>query len=721
MWDNPGGQLPGTGMRGDGENLYYRNPAQKVRGASPGRAVLTGESSSGRPSFQVNVSGSGSGGASSGGQASACAGEERPSLFSDSGNRFPSFNPFAAAMSSLGPVERYEAQYMGASEFLNRRVNEELQRAFEAGIPSSEVYPSPEIYHIGTPSERPTSEGFRSAVSQGTSSVPSHPTSSPVSFGPSNPVQSASAAPAGLLSSPGGMSDVGGTLTPPGLPLREPPRMAGSYGVPLNDPVFGVSSGSIPCENPGQRPIPVPTPPPPPAGSAGSAGVRDPYAQILESQSAMSMLMMQMAREMNQRSLQHPLLPQQQQQQVGQDPNPPQAAGQQGGQTGGYQKEMKMDEKWIPAMPVPGWKSWTSRGKELSGFKDWLEKFSGWLSLIHDAYGPELWETIHADYPTQPCRSPEQLMRSKRFFHILQQQFMGYSKIENLIRSRISATGITESNGFELLRLIRKEFSLMSRTEALSYREICLKFRVKRTEHLLDIIREVESEIESFHAMLDASVIVHQLGDVRISEGDQFLLYLRNLPSKVQEFLQVHRNAVTVQQLKTGVQDYYIRTRVQGDLGSVHVAQPVAANADLKDKTCFNCGKKGHLAENCPEPKKCSHCGRKGHLAKDCWEKHPEKKPAAKPKAKGGGKGGRKTKGRGRGNKFRNVEGEEEDEEQDEDYEDEGEPEGDDEEHPEPEGEDQINQMTMCVRGKPVTVAASSSSTERVGSEQHGR
>ena len=52
----------------------------------------------------------------------------------------------------------------------------------------------------------------------------------------------------------------------------------------------------------------------------------------------------------------------------------------------------------------------------------------------------------------------------------------------------------------------------MSRTEALSYREMCLKFRVKRTEHLLDIIREVESEIESFHAMLDASVIVHQLG-----------------------------------------------------------------------------------------------------------------------------------------------------------------------------------------------------------------
>ena len=112
----------------------------------------------------------------------------------------------------------------------------------------------------------------------------------------------------------------------------------------------------------------------------------------------------------------------------------------------------------------------------------------------------------------------------------------------------------------------------MSRTEALSYREQCLKFRVRRgVHHLLDIVREVESEIEAFHAMLDSSVIVGQLGDVRISEGDQFLLYMRNLPSKVQEFLQLHQNATTVNQIKLGVQDYYIRTRVQGDLGTVHV------------------------------------------------------------------------------------------------------------------------------------------------------
>ena len=217
VFDNPRGQLPGTGIRSDAENLYsgnlYGGSAQGVSGNSCGGVGVTGESASGGRSLPVNVLGNGSGGASTSGQASACAGEERPSLFSESGNRLPPFNPFAAAMATLGPAERYESEFLGASEFLNRRLNEEFQRAFEAGIPSSALYPSPEIYHIGTPSDRTTSEGFRSALSHGTSSVPSYPTSSPVSFGTSTPVQSASAAPAGLQSSPGGMSDVGSTLT----------------------------------------------------------------------------------------------------------------------------------------------------------------------------------------------------------------------------------------------------------------------------------------------------------------------------------------------------------------------------------------------------------------------------------------------------------------------------------------------------------------------------
>ena len=42
VWDNPGGQLPGTGIRSDAENLYsgnlYRGSAPGVSGASSGSA-----------------------------------------------------------------------------------------------------------------------------------------------------------------------------------------------------------------------------------------------------------------------------------------------------------------------------------------------------------------------------------------------------------------------------------------------------------------------------------------------------------------------------------------------------------------------------------------------------------------------------------------------------------------------------------------------------------
>ena len=52
VWDNPRGQLPGTGTRSDGENLYggnvYGGSAQGVSRTSSGRVAVTGESSSQR-------------------------------------------------------------------------------------------------------------------------------------------------------------------------------------------------------------------------------------------------------------------------------------------------------------------------------------------------------------------------------------------------------------------------------------------------------------------------------------------------------------------------------------------------------------------------------------------------------------------------------------------------------------------------------------------------
>lgn len=49
---------------------------------------------------------------------------------------------------------------------------------------------------------------------------------------------------------------------------------------------------------------------------------------------------------------------------------------------------------------------------------------------------------------------------------------------------------------------------------------------------------------------------------------------------------------------------------------------------DVKDMSCMTCGKKGHMARDCRQPRQedkskrpCFVCGKTGHLARDCREK----------------------------------------------------------------------------------------------------
>eukprot|EP00435_Cladocopium_sp_Y103_P070163 s625_g34.t1 len=158
----------------------------------------------------------------------------------------------------------------------------------------------------------------------------------------------------------------------------------------------------------------------------------------------------------------------------------------------------------------------------------------------------------------------------------------------------------------------------MSRPEALHYREAALKYTAEKADkHLpLDVLREVGAEIGSFHAMLEASLIAHQLADLRLTEGDQFLLYGRDLPDKVMEYAQLHCAATSVAGVWKAVTEFHVRMRMTGDLEPVHgIGQPKGQGKGNTDSNAerFNCGKKGHLAKDCRNLPRCKRCVKSGH------------------------------------------------------------------------------------------------------------
>ena len=335
-----------------------------------------------------------------------------------------------------------------------------------------------------------------------------------------------------------------------------------------------------------------------------------------------------------------------------------------------------LDPKWIPSVPEAQFTSWRTRVEEITGFWAWCEAFGAWLALIHPSFVGELREVLTRSVPLSDAElSGDQWARAQRLYHLVKQTFQGCQRVEGIFGVYEAQAGVGACNGYELMRLLRQEYSLQTRSEALHFRNAVLQFRVVKPDNLVDRLRQIDAKVFQYQQLLRTFPFPAQVRDLQVMESDLYILMLQNLPDPVREFAQLH-GGESVAEVRKAVLLYHNRTCLVGDVGRVQElttkppkghgrgrgsdrdtaaedGSPSGGKAAGKGKdkgkgkgsktrstsqdgsgnkgiVCWECGKPGHVAKECAnkrpqsagrERKKdivCHRCGKPGHVKRDC-------------------------------------------------------------------------------------------------------
>ena len=293
--------------------------------------------------------------------------------------------------------------------------------------------------------------------------------------------------------------------------------------------------------------------------------------------------------------------------------------------------------------------------------------------------------------------------RSTRLLAILRNAFVGHARTSMLINAFLegvsldSHTGTMDprvardqvSNGYELLRQMTAEYSLQSRSEALSLRTVLVNrtFNLKSevgNSQVSDVIRRIDYEAARYSRLLGtlpSSVDATGLG---MPEADLLLLLLKNLPEQVRSFVLHHASGESYMAYRSAARHYEERQRLFGDskLGkqvnqvfgqtnpqnveaiswNEHDGLESGINSVGQEGKCSKCGSRKHSSQECTTDLakvRCFKCNAYGHIGANCSQGKKQssfgstgfgKGKSSEKGSSGGDKGkGKGSKGKGKG------------------------------------------------------------------------
>ena len=356
-------------------------------------------------------------------------------------------------------------------------------------------------------------------------------------------------------------------------------------------------------------------------------------------------------------------------------------------------------EKWLTPAPALDTSKWVNRESEVMGFSEYLSMLTSWAAQASLEFAQEIEQSsrwngvLYWDSLSGPAKN-----RSTRLLAILRNAFVGHARTSMLINAFLegvsldSHTGTMDprvardqvSNGYELLRQMTAEYSLQSRSEALSLRTVLVNrtFNLKSEvggSQVSDVIRRIDYEAARYSRLLGtlpSSVDATGLG---MPEADLLLLLLKNLPEQVRSFVLHHASGESCMAYRSAARHYEERQRLFGDskLGkqvnqvfgqanpqqveatscSEHDGLETGINAVGQEGKCSKCGSRKHSSQECTTDLakvRCFKCNAYGHIGANCSQGKKQNSFGSTGFGKGkssekGSSGG--DKGKGKGNK----------------------------------------------------------------------
>ena len=315
-------------------------------------------------------------------------------------------------------------------------------------------------------------------------------------------------------------------------------------------------------------------------------------------------------------------------------------------------------EKYLPNLPLIDHQGMgKGRMKEVETWHSFMETSSSWLALQEEAFVRELQLCIPVK--TEILRAslnPETAAWSSKLFYYLTQSLAKWERGIELLKS-CSKRQAQSACGYEVIRTITSQYSIVSRMEAVFVREQALKLyqHVGHIKRPTDLIRHLEDSFSKSEAKLS------NFTELKLSEADRCSVLLQSLSAEVRQYVVLHGSSSDWEALRKTLTYYEEQLRL--------CEAPGSSGRALQEKLCDYCGKKGHTADKCWQRQKDERGGApkgkgKGEKSqpkgKGSGDKTPKGAgtPRGSEKGKGGkGKGGKGDKGKDKGKKGKKKNG----------------------------------------------------------------